>query len=67
MIIKYEGKNYELGEITNIGDLEEAIKNKRITSLLTEGHLRWNQWSQLKKLALFYCYFSYYKCIFMVL
>lgn len=42
MIIKYEGKDYELGEITNIGDLEKAIKNKRITSLLAEGHLRWN-------------------------
>lgn len=42
MIIKYEGKDYELGEITNIGDLEKEIKNKRITSLLTEGHLRWN-------------------------
>ena len=42
MIIKYEGKDYELGEITNIGDLEKEIKNKGITSMLTEGHWRWN-------------------------
>lgn len=42
MIIKYEGKDYELGEITNIGDLEKSIKNKRIASLLIEDHLRWN-------------------------
>ena len=38
-----------------------------ISGLLKKDLQRISQWSQLKKLALFYCYFSYYKCIFMVL
>ena len=39
MIIKYEGKDYELGEITNIGDLEKAIKNAQFKKIVALGYL----------------------------
>ena len=49
--------------IVSVEELKEkGLSLYKINQLVEQG-----QWSQLKKLALFYCCFSYYECIFAVL
>lgn len=72
-VIDAEGEDIKK-EIADVLEVLEALENtlhidyQEVLSI-KEKKARSNgaQWSQLKKLALFYCFFSYYKCIFMTL
>lgn len=42
MVLKYEGKNYQVGNVENLGELEAAMSAVHLGELLKNGHFKWN-------------------------
>lgn len=42
LVLKYEGKNYQVGNVENVGELEVAMGKAHLGELLKNGHLKWN-------------------------